>query len=229
MAHRSFIRSNMSFLEKFARRATIWTGSSAAFALAVLVILVWGITGPVFHFSDTWQLVINTGTTIVTFLMVFLIQNAQNRESKALHLKLDELILSARRARNELIDIELLTDDRCDFDILLRNEWRHKIVLRDGAIDVGSPITQTLRLEGQIYSDIERLRRSLTQGGVEAKIAGLSANYSSLVDEVRRVKATPAVDTPSVTVTVPRCNPRCVNACLVTAVLDRAPSSNLHE
>ena len=70
--------------------------------------------GPFCHFSNNWQLVINTGTTIVTFLMVFLIQNAQNRESKALHLKLDELILSGRRARNELIDIELLTDEQLD-------------------------------------------------------------------------------------------------------------------
>jgi low affinity Fe/Cu permease len=76
--------------------------------------LVWALLGPYCNYSANWQLVVNTGTTIVTFLMVFLIQNAQNRESKALHLKLDELILSARRARNELIDIELLTDEQLD-------------------------------------------------------------------------------------------------------------------
>jgi low affinity Fe/Cu permease len=93
---------------------TRFTGGRWGFLLAFGSVIVWALLGPVFHWSDNWQLVINTGTTIVTFLMVFLIQNAQNRESKALHLKLDELILSARRARNELIDIELLTDEQLD-------------------------------------------------------------------------------------------------------------------
>jgi len=85
-------------------------GSRWAFLAAVLAVLVWGITGPFFRFSETWQLIINTGTTIVTFLMVFLIQNAQNREMRAIHLKLDELILAAMEAKNELIDIEELSD-----------------------------------------------------------------------------------------------------------------------
>jgi low affinity Fe/Cu permease len=93
---------------------TRFTGGRWGFMLAFGSVLVWAALGPVFHYSDNWQLVINTGTTIVTFLMVFLIQNAQNRESKALHLKLDELILAGRRARNELIDIELLTDEQLD-------------------------------------------------------------------------------------------------------------------
>ncbi len=93
---------------------TRFTGGRWGFLLAFGSIILWAALGPIFHYSDNWQLVINTGTTIVTFLMVFLIQNAQNRESKALHLKLDELILSARRARNELIDIELLTDEQLD-------------------------------------------------------------------------------------------------------------------
>ncbi len=97
-----------------ASATTRFTGGRWGFFLAFGSVLVWAALGPVFHYSDNWQLVINTGTTIVTFLMVFLIQNAQNRESKALHLKLDELILSARRARNELIDIELLTDEQLD-------------------------------------------------------------------------------------------------------------------
>jgi low affinity Fe/Cu permease len=84
-----------------------WTGSSWAFCLAALVILVWAVTGPLFHFSDTWQLVINTGTTIVTFLMVFLIQNTQNRDTKALHLKLDELLRAQTGARErEFLDLE---------------------------------------------------------------------------------------------------------------------------
>jgi low affinity Fe/Cu permease len=86
-------------------------GSAWAFATAILIILIWGLTGPMFHYSDTWQLIINTGTTIVTFLMVFLIQNTQNRDAKAVHLKLDELIRALKNARNELIDLEKLTDE----------------------------------------------------------------------------------------------------------------------
>jgi low affinity Fe/Cu permease len=97
---------------KVASWTTRFTGGRWGFALAFGTILVWAITGPIFQFSDQWQLVMNTATSIITFLMVFLIQNAQNRESKALHLKLDELILSTRRARNELIDIELLTEEQ---------------------------------------------------------------------------------------------------------------------
>src|SRR5213079_3039164 len=86
-------------------------GSAWAFAGAVLVIGVWLITGPTFHFSDTWQLIINTATTIITFLMVFLIQNTQNRDAKAVHLKLDELIRAIKNARNELVDLEDLSDE----------------------------------------------------------------------------------------------------------------------
>ena len=95
----------------FARRASIVLGSAWAFASAILVIAIWGLTGPTFHFSNTWQLIINTGTTIVTFLMVFLIQNTQNRDAKAAHLKLDELIRALKGARNELIDLEKLADE----------------------------------------------------------------------------------------------------------------------
>ena len=94
----------------FAARSSSALGSAWAFAGAVLVILVWVLTGPMFHFSDTWQLVINTATTIVTFLMVFLIQNTQNRDAKAVHLKLDELIRAIKSARNELVDLEDLSD-----------------------------------------------------------------------------------------------------------------------
>jgi len=90
------------------------TGGRWGFLSALTVVIVWAVSGPYFRFSENWQLVINTGTTIVTFLMVFLIQNAQNRESKAIHIKLDELILSTRRARNELIDVEHLTEGQLD-------------------------------------------------------------------------------------------------------------------
>jgi low affinity Fe/Cu permease len=89
-------------------------GSPYAFSLATITILVWGITGPMFHYSDTWQLVINTATTIVTFLMVFLIQNTQNRDTKALHLKLDELLRGVGGARTSLVNLENLSDEELD-------------------------------------------------------------------------------------------------------------------
>ena len=95
----------------FAQRSSILLGSAWAFGVAVLVIVVWLITGPTFHFSDTWQLIINTATTVVTFLMVFLIQNTQNRDAKAMHLKLDELIRALKGARNQLVDVENLSDE----------------------------------------------------------------------------------------------------------------------
>jgi low affinity Fe/Cu permease len=96
---------------KLAKKVTDWTGTAGAFGLAVLAVAVWGVTGPFFHYSENWQLVINTGTTIVTFLMVFLIQNMQNRDSQIIHLKLDELIRTKRNARNELIDLDERTDE----------------------------------------------------------------------------------------------------------------------
>ena len=95
----------------FARRSSIVLGSAWAFALATVIIAIWGLTGPAFHFSNTWQLIINTGTTIVTFLMVFLIQNTQNRDSKAISLKLDEVIRAVKGARNQLINLEGLSDE----------------------------------------------------------------------------------------------------------------------
>ena len=88
----------------------MWTGSSQAFAAAVGVVIVWALLGPVFHFSDTWQLVINTGTTIVTFLMVFLIQRAQNKDSLAIHLKLNEIVAVLQGASNRLINVEDLNE-----------------------------------------------------------------------------------------------------------------------
>jgi len=98
----------------FAHRASDVVGAPASFVLGLLIIVVWGISGPAFQYSDTWQLVINTGTTIITFLMVFLIQNTQNRDARAVHLKLDELIRSVQTARNELVGLENLSDDDLD-------------------------------------------------------------------------------------------------------------------
>ena len=98
------------WLERSARAVTVWTGTSQAFGCAVGVVIVWALLGPVFHFSDTWQLVINTGTTIVTFLMVFLIQRAQNKDSLAIHLKLNEIVAGLQGASNRLINVEDLTE-----------------------------------------------------------------------------------------------------------------------
>jgi low affinity Fe/Cu permease len=108
MKKRLSIRISDKF-DNFAHKATVFAGSSAAFSIAFLVIITWIISGPVFSFSDTWQLVINTGTTIITFLMVFLIQRSQNKESLAVQLKLNELVASSSDASNRLIDIEDLT------------------------------------------------------------------------------------------------------------------------
>jgi low affinity Fe/Cu permease len=105
--------NNWSFSE-IARRTAGTLGSSTAFVLACATIAVWAVTGPIFGFSDTWQLIINTGTTIVTFLMVFLVQNTQNRDARALHLKLDELLHSMKGARNKLIDLENCSDEELD-------------------------------------------------------------------------------------------------------------------
>jgi len=95
----------------FARKTSQILGTAWSFVIALLIIVIWGASGHIFHYSDTWQLIINTGTTIVTFLMVFLIQNTQNRDSKAAHLKLDELIRAIRGARNTMVDLERLSDE----------------------------------------------------------------------------------------------------------------------
>jgi low affinity Fe/Cu permease len=100
--------------DNFAHKATVFAGSSAAFSVAFFVIVIWIVTGPVFKFSDTGQLVINTSTTIITFLMVFLIQRSQNKESLAVQLKLNELVASSRDASNRLIDVEDLTEDELE-------------------------------------------------------------------------------------------------------------------
>lgn len=102
------------FLETASYKVTAWAGSSWAFAIAFLIILGWAVTGPMFHYSDTWQLVINTGTTIVTFLMVFLIQRAQNKESRAVQLKLNEIVAAVHGASNRLIDVENLSEQEIE-------------------------------------------------------------------------------------------------------------------
>ncbi len=102
------------FFRKFSQKTSELVGSPGAFFVSVLMLVIWAVLGPVFHYSDTWQLVINTITTVITFLIVFLIQNTQNREAKAIHLKLDELIRSIKAARNSMVNLEELSDDELE-------------------------------------------------------------------------------------------------------------------
>jgi low affinity Fe/Cu permease len=122
------------FFEHFSARTAYFAGQPQAFVLAAFIIVVWGMTGPLFHWSDTWQLVINTGTTIVTFLMVFLIQNAQNRDGSAIQCKLDELIRAVGHARNQFIGIEHLTEAqlvalRARLEELAGDEVDHRLAI----------------------------------------------------------------------------------------------------
>ncbi|MEY2854245.1 MAG: hypothetical protein RL030_1377 [Pseudomonadota bacterium] len=132
---------NTAWYSGFAKSTSHFCGRPRTFALAVAVIGVWLITGPVFGFSDTWQLVINTGTTIITFLMVFLIQNTQNRDTEAIQIKLDELIRATRGAHNALLDLEELEEESLDafrrkYQILAASA---RDDLRQGAQDTGTP------------------------------------------------------------------------------------------
>ena len=134
-------RKEKGGFRQFARSSARWTGRPIAFTLAVLFIVVWLVTGPIFHFSDTWQLVINTATTIITFLMVFLIQNTQNRDSEAVQLKLDELLRSTRGAHNALLEIEDLSEEELDEIKNCYTKLAKKAVedLRSGKTDLGTP------------------------------------------------------------------------------------------
>ncbi|CAA7194285.1 low affinity iron permease family protein [Chryseobacterium potabilaquae] len=107
-------KSNQSIFEKFSNWATKFTGSPHAFIGATIIVIAWAISGPIFNYSETWQLVINTGTTIITFLMVFLIQKSQNKDSKAIQIKLNELLASHEKASNRIVDIEELTEKELD-------------------------------------------------------------------------------------------------------------------
>lgn len=108
------MKKNKLFFERFSNWATAATGSSAAFIVAAGTVVIWAVTGPLFKYSETWQLVINTGTTIITFLMVFLIQKTQNKDSKAIHLKLNELVASHEGTSNRMVNIEDLTEEELD-------------------------------------------------------------------------------------------------------------------
>ena len=126
---------------RFSKKASHWVGHPLAFVLAVLIIVAWGISGPIFGFNETWQLVINTSTTIITFLMVFLIQNTQNRDTAAIHLKLDEIVRSLQGAHNAVLDLEELSESELE---RLRSQYeklaqKARAELRAGRTDIDSP------------------------------------------------------------------------------------------
>ena len=144
-------RSKISaVLERLSYQATKATGTSVAFVLALSTILIWAITGPLFNFSDTWQLVINTGTTIVTFLMVFLIQRAQNKDALAIHLKLNEIVAAMEGASNRLIDVEDLSEPEID---ALRNYYKRLIDLarEDDVLTMTHSIEEAASRHGYKY------------------------------------------------------------------------------
>lgn len=144
MKHPKLFALHTGRFSQFAKATATATGKPATFVLAVAIISIWAITGPLFGFSDTWQLAINTSTTIITFLMVFLIQNTQNRDSQALQIKVDELLRAIDGAHNALIDLEELTDEEL---CLLKNRYltiarKGRVALRKGKPDTGSPLLE---------------------------------------------------------------------------------------
>jgi low affinity Fe/Cu permease len=143
-------KSNVSLFEKLSSIVTKKVGSTSAFIVALLIVIAWLLTGPIFDYSDTWQLVINTSTTIITFLMVFLIQRSQNKESLAIQIKLNELIATSQRASNRLIDIEDLTEDELIvlekyFNELARISKKDKNIHQSHSIEDAEALTQFKR------------------------------------------------------------------------------------
>jgi low affinity Fe/Cu permease len=145
---------------KFSQRASELVGSPGAFITACLLLIIWAVSGPIFHYSDTWQLVINTLTTVITFLMVFLIQNTQNRDAKALHLKIDEIIRSIQGARNKMVSIEDLSDEELDkLQTQFRRLSEHYEHISDHAEDIADVIEEKadeIREKGQKKNDADK-------------------------------------------------------------------------
>jgi len=138
-----------NLFQSISNRAAVWMGSAAAFIWSTVLVIVWAISGPFYNYSDTWQLVINTGTTVATFLMVFLIQNTQNRDAKAIHIKLDELLKSSRGARNQLVGAEELSEKELD-ELLdefhnIREKYVRVIEKKGGKVD-SMRVSETLNV-----------------------------------------------------------------------------------
>jgi low affinity Fe/Cu permease len=154
-------------LEGLAHRATEWTGGSWAFGVALATIVVWAITGPVFGFSDTWQLVINTGTTVITFLMVFLIQRSQNKDSRAVHLKLNEIVAALQGASNRLINVEDLTET----EIRLLHEHYQQLVTM-AKRDVSLTVSHSVEEAEERHRSKTRLRKPAAGRGAATPPTG---------------------------------------------------------
>jgi len=149
-------QKSTSWFTRFAKQTSTYAGKPVTFAIAVLMLIVWAACGPVFKFSDTWQLVINTSTTIITFLMVFLIQNSQNRDSQALQIKLDELIRALGQANNRLLDLEDLEDE----DLAK---------IRDKFVKLASDARDEGELEGEIKAEVKQEVKQEVAEQVEEK------------------------------------------------------------
>ena len=146
---------------KWAQRVAESVGTPWAFMVAVGAVILWAISGPIFHFSDTWQLVINTATTVVTFLMIFLVQNTQNRDARAIHLKLDELIRAQKGARNELVDLEDLSDKEID---RIAVEFQS---LRERLGDAAAPIVEQVHRQISTHTAQRRAPQARTRRSAE--------------------------------------------------------------
>jgi low affinity Fe/Cu permease len=149
------MRSLGRYFNSFAKWASRATGRPAAFVLALAAVVIWGVTGPIFAFSETWQLVINTGTTIVTFLMIFLIQNTQNRDTGAIQIKLDELIRSTEGAHNALLDLEELEDHEIE---RLRDDYESLAAEAREALDHGKTDTEVREMKPGM-GDVQRRQK----------------------------------------------------------------------
>ena len=152
-----------SFFERFANKVTILTGSTGAILIAFALVIVWAATGPVFHYSETWQLVINTGTTIITFLMVFLIQKSQNKESMAVQLKLNEIVAANEFASNRLVDVEDMTEEE------LKAIKKYYTRLKTIAQEEGSLLKSHSIDEAENYHKFKKERRAQVSEVTKAK------------------------------------------------------------
>lgn len=153
-------KTNRNLFEQFSNWATTATGSAAAFLIAFGFVFVWAVTGPMFHYSEEWQMVINTGTTIITFLMVFLIQKAQNKDSKAIQIKLNELIAAHEKASNRIVDIEELTEKELDklhkyYEKLSELAEKDEDLHRSHSIDAAEDNHEHKMRNQQIHKEIE--------------------------------------------------------------------------
>ena len=155
---------NKNLFEKFANTATTFTGSSYAFLGALAIVIIWAVSAPIFNYSETWQLVINTGTTIITFLMVFLIQKSQNKDSKAIQIKLNELIAASKSASNRIVDIEDLTED----ELNLLHKYYEKLA-NEAKDDIDIHKSHSIDLATKNQKEKFKLRQSRFSENVEEK------------------------------------------------------------